>query len=151
MKIYLGADHAGYELKEEIKRFLTRRKYDVEDCGTDSSDPVNWADFGARAAKRVSENPDDSMGIIICGTGIGMSMTSNKHANVRAALCYDEYTAEMSRRHNNANVLNIGARVLTKEEAIRIVEIWLNTPFDGGRHQKRLEFLHDIVERQNFK
>ena len=151
MKIYLCADHAGYEMKEEIKRFLSRRKYDVEDCGTDSPEPVNWADFGARAAKCVSENPDESMGIIICGTGIGMSITSNKHVNVRAALCYDEYTAEMSRRHNNANVLNIGARVLTKEEAVRIVEIWLNTPFDGGRHQKRLEFLHDIVERQNFK
>ena len=151
MKIYLGADHAGYELKEEIKHFLIRKKYDVEDCGTDSSASVNWADFGARAAVRVSEDPDGSVGVIICGTGIGMSMTANKFKNVRGALCYDEYTAEMSRRHNNANVLNLGARVLTKEEAVRIVEIWLNTPFDGGRHQTRLEFLHDNIERQNFK
>ncbi len=151
MKIYVASDHAGFELKEEVKNYLQAHHCDFEDMGTDSSDSVNWAEYGARAALKVSKDPVNSRGIIICGSGIGMSMVSNKFKNVRAALCNDEYTAEMSRMHNNANVLNMGARVLNKEKALKIVEIWLNTEFEGGRHQTRLDYLHNVVEKRNFK
>jgi len=151
MKLILAADHAGFALKEAVKEFLNRSDVEFEDLGTDSDASVNWADYGARAARRVSESPDRLRGVIICGTGIGMCMVANKFKNVRAALCHDEYTAEMSRRHNNANVLNIGARVLDAKQTLRIIDIWLNTPFDGGRHQVRLDYIHDTVEKENFK
>ena len=151
MKIYLASDHAGFELKEAVEKYLLNKNYAVADMGTDSPESVNWAEYGAKAAKKVSEDPDNAMGIIICGSGIGMSMVANKFKNVRAALCYDEYTAEMSRKHNNANVLNIGARVIAKEKALKIVEIWLNTEFEGGRHRQRLDYLHQVVEKENFK
>jgi ribose 5-phosphate isomerase B len=151
MQIFLASDHAGFELKEKVKQYLLNRNFVVEDMGTGSTESVNWAEYGAKAAKKVSEDPENARGIIICGSGIGMSMISNKFRNVRAALCSDEYAAEMSRKHNNANVLNMGARVMDKEKALKIVEVWLNTEFEGGRHQKRLDFLHQVVEKDNFK
>lgn len=151
MTIYMASDHAGFELKEAIKTHLVEEGYTIEDCGTDNKDSVNWVEYGARAARNVSESPDDRRGIIICGSGIGMSMVSNKFKHVRAALCNDKYSAEMSRRHNNANVLNLGARILKTETALQIVDLWLSTPFDGGRHQTRLNHLNEVIENQNFK
>ena len=152
MKIYLASDHAGFELKEKIKNHLLQINHTVEDMGTHSPlEPVNWAEYGALAAQKVSENPSETRAIIICGTGLGMSMVSNKFKNVRAALCNDEYTAEMSRRHNNANVLNLGARILKVKKALKIVDIWLKAEFEGGRHQIRLNHLHHIIEQKNFK
>lgn len=154
MKIYLVSDHAAFELKEEVKRYLIRNNYPVEDMGTHSPEPANWAEYGAKAARKVSEEPENSKGILICGTGIGMSMVGNKFRNVRAALCHDEYTTEMSRKHNDANVLTMGARVLDVKKALKIVEIWLNTEFEGKRvprYQQRIDYLHNVVESRNFK
>jgi ribose 5-phosphate isomerase B len=152
MKIYLASDHAGFELKEALKNYLLEQGYDftIEDMGTHSTKSVSWAEYGAKAARKVSEDPENSKGIVVCGSGIGMSMVSNKFKNVRAALCNDEYSAEMSRKHNNANVLNMGGRVIDLKTAQKIVDKWLHTEFEGGRHQKRLDDLHR-VEQNSFK
>jgi ribose 5-phosphate isomerase B len=151
MKIYLASDHAGFELKENVKNYLLNNQYTVEDMGTHSGDSVNWAEYGAKAARMVSENASDSRGILICGSGIGMSMIANKFKNIRAALCHDIYTTEMSRKHNNANILTMGARILKTEAALAMVKVWLDTPFEGGRHQKRIDYMHQTIEGQNFK
>lgn len=151
MKIYLASDHAGFELKESIKNYLLNNEYSVEDMGTHSRDSVNWAEYGAKAARSVSENAPDSRGILICGSGIGMSMIANKFKKIRAALCHNIYTVEMSRKHNNANILTMGARVLKTKDALAMVKVWLNTPFEGGRHQDRIDYLHQTIEKQNFK
>jgi ribose 5-phosphate isomerase B len=151
MKIYLASDHAAFELKEEIKRHLSSLGYTVEDMGTNSAESVKWSEYGAKAAGKVSSDPDNSKGIIICGSGVGMSIVSNKFKNVRAALANDVYSAEMSRKHNNANVLNMGARIVDKDSALKIVDTWLNTEFEGGRHQERLNYLANEVESANFK
>ena len=151
-KIYLASDHAGFELKEKLKNYLQEQGYDftIEDMGTYSTESASWAEYGAKAAQKVSEDPENSKGIVVCGSGIGMSMVSNKFKNVRAALCNDEYSAEMSRKHNNANVLNMGAKVIDLKTAQKIVDKWLHTEFEGGRHQKRLDDLHQ-VEQNSFK
>ncbi len=151
MKIYLASDHAGFELKEEIKKYLRENNFPFEDMGTDSPQAVNWAEYGAKAAAKVSRDPEQSKGILVCGTGIGMSMAANKFKSVRAALCTEEFMAEMSRKHNNANILALGARVTGKEKALKIVDIFLNTEFEGNRHQVRLDYLHRVVEDNNFK
>ncbi len=151
MKIYLASDHAGFHLKEAIKEYLKDEKYEIQDLGTDSTAPVNWVEYGARAAAEVSQNPQEAKGILVCGTGLGMSMVANKYKHVRAALCNDEYSAEMSRLHNDANVLTLGARVVAVARAIRIVDLWLKTEFSGQRHQDRLSYLQDNVEAHNFK
>ena len=151
MKIYLASDHAGFELKEYVKKYLKENGYDISDKGVYNNERSNWAEYGAQGAEAVSKDPENSRGIIICGSGIGMSIVSNKFKNIRAALCQDEYNAEMSRRHNNSNVLNMGARIIDKEKAIKITEIWLKTPFEGGRHQERLDYLFKEVEEKNFK
>ncbi len=151
MKIIVASDHAGFKLKMHVKKYLEDKGYSVKDMGTFSEERSNWAEYGAKAAKIVSNDPGNSLGIIICGSGIGMSMVSNKFKNVRAALCNDEYSAEMSRKHNNANVLNMGARIVSEEKAEKIVDVWLSTPFEGGRHAVRLEFMADKIENINFK
>ena len=151
MKIYLASDHAGFHMKEAIKEHLKKEEYQIQDMGTDSLDPVNWVHFGARAAEQVSQNPQDAKGILICGTGLGMSMVANKYRGVRAALCNDEYSAEMSRLHNDANILTLGARVVAIARAIHIVDLWLRTEFAGGRHQERLTYLADTIEGHTFK
>lgn len=151
MKIILASDHAGFDLKMHVKKYLDEKEYPVKDMGTFSEERSNWAEYGAKAANAVSKDPENSLGIIICGSGIGMSMVSNKFKNVRAALCNDEYSAEMSRKHNNANVLNMGARIVSKNLAEKIVDKWLNTPFEGGRHADRLRFMANEVEKINFK
>jgi ribose 5-phosphate isomerase B len=151
MIIYLASDHAAFELKEKIKNHLDNNDYAYMDMGTHSSESANWAAFGAKAAQQVSNDPDGSKGIIICGSGIGMSIVSNKFKSVRAALCHDIKGAEMSRKHNNANVLNIGARVVDTDTALSIVDTWLNTEFEMGRHKERLDYLHNEIENNNFK
>ena len=148
--LYLVSDHAGFKLKEGIKKYLESDSCSYTDLGTNSEESVDWPSFGAKAAVRVSKDPLNTRAVIICGSGIGMSMVSNKFKGVRAALCKSEYEAEMSRKHNNSNVLNMGGRDLELSDAIKILKIWMNTDFEGGRHQKRLDILSKI-EQENFK
>ena len=135
--IIIGCDHAAYPLKEKVKEYLTGKGIDVEDVGTNSEKSVDYPDFGKKVASMVS-NGNFKRGILICGTGIGMSMVANKFSHVRAALCTEPFSAEMSRRHNDSNILVMGGRMTGETLAIEIVRVWLETPFDGGRHQERL-------------
>ncbi len=136
--IIIGSDHAAYDLKEKIKSFLTGKGVHVEDVGPYKDDSVDYPDFGIKVASMVSAGKFER-GILLCGTGIGMSMVANRFPRVRAALCTDLFSAIMSRRHNNANVLVMGGRVIGEALAMEIVNTWLETPFDGGRHQLRIE------------
>ncbi|MEG1911548.1 MAG: uracil phosphoribosyltransferase [Cloacibacillus sp.] len=139
MKIALGADHAGFKLKEEIKESLLSAGHEVIDCGTASCDvKVDYPDWGFKAADAVASHKAER-GILVCGTGIGMSIVANKVKGIRAALCHDHFTAVMSRRHNDANVLVLGARVIGADVADDMVKSWLAEPFEGGRHTFRLE------------
>jgi ribose 5-phosphate isomerase B len=136
--IIIGSDHAAYDLKEKIKAFLVQRGIDVEDVGPHSEDSVDYPDFGIKVASMVSAGKFER-GILLCGTGIGMSMVANKFPYVRAALCTDLFSSIMSRRHNNSNILVMGGRVVGDVLAMEIVKAWLETPYDGGRHQRRLD------------
>ncbi len=135
--IIIGCDHAAYPLKEKVKDYLTGKGIDVEDVGTNSEKSVDYPDFGKKVASMVS-NGNFKRGILLCGTGIGMSMVANKFSHVRAALCTEPFSAEMSRRHNDSNILVMGGRMIGETLALEIVRVWLETPFDGGRHQARL-------------
>jgi ribose 5-phosphate isomerase B len=146
--LVVAADHAGFELKEKIKESLGLQGYAVDDCGVHSAAAANWAEFGAIAAAKVSADPENKVGILICGSGIGMSIVANKFRNVRAALCHDENAARLARSHNNANVLALGARVVDAPTALKIVAVFLQTAFEGGRHQARLDYLRDGVENK---
>ena len=137
MKIVLGSDHGGYELKEAVREHLVHSGHDVTDVGCFSAESVDYPDFAEQAVENILSGKSH-LGILICGTGIGMSIAANRHRRIRAANCCDEYTVKMSREHNNANILCLGARVLEREDALRMVSIWLNTEFTGGRHQKRI-------------
>ena len=138
MKIAIGADHAGYELKEELKKLLATKKIDVEDVGCFGKESVDYPDYGCEVARRVSEGVVDQ-GIVICNTGIGMSMAANKFPRVRAALCVNAHMAKMARQHNNANVLALGSAVVSREEAGAILDAWLKSNFEaGGRHERRV-------------
>ncbi len=147
-KIAIGSDHAGFGLKEDILRLLKDLNMDIVDCGTDTTESVDYPDFGARVSELVSSG-EVERGILICGTGIGMSMVANKYPNVRAALCNDLFSAKMSRMHNDANVLVLGGRVIGKDLAVAIVKVWLETPFEGERHLKRLNKIKKIEEKLN--
>lgn len=138
MKIALGADHAGYELKDRIALHLRQKGVEVRDEGTNSGDSVDYPDYALLVARDVSRGQAD-LGILVCGSGIGMAMTANKVAGIRAANACSEYQAQMSREHNNANVLTLGARILKEDEALRIVDTWLGAVFSGGRHERRVE------------
>jgi ribose 5-phosphate isomerase B len=138
MRIALGCDHAGFPLKEDLRRFLQDEGHDVLDFGTDSTAPVDYPAFCAAAARAVASGEADR-GIVMGGSGQGEQMVANKVHGVRAALCHDLYLAELSRRHNDANVLGMGARVVAPTYAREIVRVWLATPFEGGRHVARLE------------
>ena len=138
MKYFIGTDHAGFEVKPFVIEYLKNKGIEVEDLGCYSSESVDYPDFAHKVAKAVLENPG-SRGILICGSGIGMSLAANKHKGIRAALCHDYYTAEMARRHNNANILCFGARIVGKGEIESILEAWLTHEFEGGRHQRRVE------------
>ena len=140
--IYLGADHAGFELKEEIKKYLLEQKKDVEDLGAfELNQEDDYPDFIIPVAKKVAENPEQNQGIVLGGSGQGEAIASNRFKGVRAAVYYggDKEIVRLSRAHNNTNVLSLGARFLTKEQAIEAVDLWLKTLFEGGRHEKRIE------------
>lgn len=148
MKIAIGCDHAGFGLKEEIIALLQNLGVDYTDCGTDSAESVDYPDFGRKVAELVSTGSIEK-GILICGTGLGMSMVANKYPNVRAALCNDMFTAKMSRLHNDANILVIGGRIVGRDLAHEIVKTWLSTPFGGERHLKRIRKIKEIEEDLN--
>lgn len=137
MKIAIGSDHAGYELKEHVRRILSA-EHDVVDAGTHGPESVDYPDFAIKVAQSVAQGEAD-FGILVCGTGVGMSVTANKVRGARAALVFDLYTAMQSRRHVDANILVLGAQVTGKGLAAEIVKVWLQTPFEGGRHQRRIE------------
>ena len=147
-KIAIGSDHAGFGLKEEILGLLKGLNIDIVDCGTNTTESVDYPDFGSRVSELVSEG-EVERGILVCGTGLGMSMVANKYPNVRAALCNDLFSAKMSRMHNDANILVMGGRVIGKDLAAEIVKVWLSTPFEGERHLKRLNKIKKIEEKIN--
>jgi ribose 5-phosphate isomerase B len=147
-KIAIGSDHAGFGLKEEILGLLKGLDIDIVDCGTNTTESVDYPDFGARVSELVSSG-EAERGILVCGTGLGMSMVANKYPNVRAALCNDLFSAKMSRLHNDANILVMGGRVIGKDLAAEIVKVWLSTPFEGDRHLKRLHKIKKIEEKLN--
>ncbi|MDY0213373.1 MAG: ribose 5-phosphate isomerase B [Desulfuromonadaceae bacterium] len=136
--LYIASDHGGFDLKKHLKECLREREIDCVDLGVESRDSVDYPDLAATLAHEVM-NDKDNLGILICGTGIGMSIAANKFHGIRAALVHDEFTARMAREHNNANVLVLGGRVLNPALACKIVQIWLNSVYEGGRHQNRLD------------
>lgn len=136
-KIAIACDHAGFEYKELIKTHL-EGKFDLEDFGTISKDSVDYPDFVHPSATSV-ENGENELGILICGSGQGVAMTANKHQEIRCALCWETELAELARQHNNANMVAIPARFVSEELALKIVDAFLNTPFEGGRHQNRVD------------
>jgi ribose 5-phosphate isomerase B len=149
MQIGLASDHGGFELKEAVKAFLKSIGTEPIDLGTFSEDSVDYPEFAAQVAEKVSTGRFER-GILICGTGIGMSIAANKFRGVRAALVNDLYSSRFSREHTDANILVMGGRVVGKDVAKEIVRIWLETPFAGGRHQRRLEKI-EALEKKNFK
>jgi len=148
MKIALACDHGGFRLKEVIKAYLEELGIEYVDYGAYSEESVDYPDFAHKAAKGIV-NGEADRGIFICGTGIGISIAANKVKGIRAALCYNIFAAEMSRRHNDANVLCLGGRVLGEELAKAIVKVWLETPFDGGRHERRVNKISEIEENES--
>ena len=145
-KIAIGSDHAGFGLKEDVLGLLKSLNVDIVDCGTNTTESVDYPDYGARVSELVSSG-EVKRGILICGTGLGMSMVANKYPQVRAALCNDLFSAKMSRMHNDANILVLGGRVIGKDLAAEIVKVWLTTPFEGERHLKRLQKIKKIEEK----
>ncbi len=143
MKISLGADHAGYLLKDRIRQYISERGYLVIDEGTNTSDSVDYPDFAVRVAEDVAAGRAER-GILVCGSGIGMAITANKIPGIRAANISNAYEAQMSREHNDLNILTLGARILNESDAMHIVQIWLDTPFSGGRHTGRLDKIREI-------
>jgi len=138
MKISLGADHKGYELKEKIKIYLLDLGHQVTDFGTDATQSVDYPDFGFKAAQSVAKGESD-FGIVFCWTGNGMNIVANKVKGIRSALCLNEEMASLARAHNNANVLALASKFVSEELAKRIVDVWLSTEFEGGRHKQRLD------------
>jgi ribose 5-phosphate isomerase B len=147
MKIAIGADHAGFELKQKVKQHLIDKGLQVDDKGTNTPESVDYPDFARKVGEDVvAKNAD--LGILICGTGIGMSMAANKIPGIRAANVSNEFEAQMSREHNDANVLTLGARVLDEPLAFKLVDKWLETQFAGGRHQLRVDKIMKIEQRE---
>ena len=136
-KIILASDHAGYSLKEFIKNSLLKKKMIIQDVGTKSSKKVDYPDYAHKLSKNLKKNTK-TIGILICGSGQGMIMTANKHKNIRAALCYDAKSTKLSRLHNDANVITLGSRLISKKNAVKYLNIFLKTKFEGGRHKKRI-------------
>ena len=135
--IPIGSDHAGFEMKEHLSKVLKTLGYEVEDLGTHSAESTDYADFAHPVAREVSSG-EAKRGILLCGTGLGMSYAANRWPHVRAAVAWTPEVAKLSREHNDANILVLPARCLSDEEGVRIMETWLNTPFDGGRHERRI-------------
>ena len=146
MKIVIGSDHAGFELKEDLRAYLREQNFEVVDLGVQSESPADYPDIGSAVAERVSKG-EFERGLLVCGTGIGMSIVANRFAGVRAAVCHDLYTARISREHNDANILALGGRLLGKGLAREILKVWLETKFEGGRHQRRVDKIRAIEEQ----
>lgn len=145
--IALAADHGGYEIKEAIKKHLEANGVQVKDFGTDSTESVDYPIYAEKAARAVADK-ECTLGIICCGTGIGVSIVANKVKGLRAAVVTNEFCAEMTRRHNDANVLCLGGRVINAETAVKLADIFLNTPFEGGRHINRVCMIKDLEDKE---
>ncbi len=145
-RIIIGADHAGFQLKEAIKPYLANLGWTVTDVGVGNPDPVDYPLYGAEVAAKVSSG-EFPRGILICGSGVGMAVVANKFPRIRAALCLDEDTARLSRLHNDVNILCLAGRKTDPETAKKIIEVWLKTAFEGGRHLRRIEKIRDIEEQ----
>ena len=139
-KVILASDHAGFKLKEEIKKYLIKKRKKVLDLGTKNTSSVDYPDYAHLLSKKMKKN-SNQFGILVCGTGTGMSMVANKHKNIRAALCYNNKSTKLSRSHNNANVMTIGSRSIKKNVALKCVSTFLKTEFDGVRHARRVKTL----------
>ena len=137
-KIFISSDHAGYKLKEDIKIFLNKKNYDFTDLGPDNDNRVDYPDFAHKVAKKVKINKNH-VGILVCGSGMGMNITANRHKNIRAAQCFNLKSTKLSRLHNDANIITLGSRLLSKKNALKFISVFLNTKFDGGRHLKRVK------------
>ncbi|WP_053954745.1 ribose 5-phosphate isomerase B [Inediibacterium massiliense] len=146
--IALGSDHGGYNLKETIKAYLEENNIPCKDFGTNSTESVDYPEFGAKVAEAVVSKECEK-GIICCGTGIGISISANKVPGIRCAVVSDTFSAQMSREHNNANILALGERVIGKGLALEIVKVWLSTEFAGDRHQRRIDKITDIEKKYN--
>ena len=142
--IALGSDHAAYEYKELLEAYLLEKGFEVEDFGTHSLDRIDYPVIGEKVARAVAEGGYER-GIILCGTGVGISISANKVPGIRCVVCSEPYSARLSRQHNDTNVLALGARVVGIELAKMIIDIWLETPFEGGRHQKRVDMLDKLI------
>ncbi len=149
MKFATASDHAGYELKTGITAYLSEKGMKYEDFGCGPDEKVDYVDYAEKATKRVSSGEYDRA-ILVCGTGLGMAIVANKQKGIRATPCLDDYMAEMSRKHNDSNCLTLGARIVPLDEALSIVRTWLETEFEGERHQRRIDKIFNIEER-NFK
>ena len=147
MKLAIGSDHGGFRLKEAIKTYLLAHDYEVTDFGTESEDSCDYPDFALPVAEAVAKGEYDR-GILICGTGIGIGIVANKVKGVRAALCHDTFSAEACRNHNDANILTMGERIVGEGHALKIVETFLNSDFEGGRHQRRVDKIKALEENQ---
>ena len=147
MIIPIASDHAGFETKEKVKAWLEEMDHMPVDFGTHSEESVDYPDFAVQVAEKVNNGEHDK-GILICRSGQGMCMTANKYKNVRAALVYDDKSAKMTRQHNNANILCLPGRELSEEDLKKIVKIWLSTDFDGGRHERRVNKIHDLTDKE---
>jgi ribose 5-phosphate isomerase B len=149
VKIATASDHAGYELKTKIMGYLSEKGIEHEDFGCVPDEKVDYVDYAEKAAERVASGEYDRA-ILVCGSGLGMAIVANKFKGIRATPCFDDYSAEMSRKHNDSNCLTLGARIVPLDEALSIVRVWLETEYEGGRHQRRIDKILDIEER-NFK
>ena len=136
-KIYISSDHAGFKLKEVIKDYLSKKKIKFQDLGPNNNDRVDYPDFAHKVARKVKTNKKN-VGILVCGSGMGMSIAANRHKNIRAAQCFNLKSTKLSRLHNDANVITLGSRLLSKKNALNCISIFLNTKFEGGRHTKRI-------------
>ena len=149
-KIAIASDHGGFDLKENIIAFLLKKGLEIDNLGAHSTDSVDYPDYGIKLAQAITDKKF-VRGILICGTGVGMSIVVNRFPGIRGALCSDVYTAKMCREHNDSNVLIMGGRVIEVSLAIEILETWLNTEFEGGRHQRRLDKIKNIDARLKTK
>lgn len=149
MRIALASDHAGFELKRGIIKYLWQAEIEHSDFGCGPDEKVDYVDCGERAVREIIKGRFDRA-ILVCGTGLGMALVANKYKGIRATPCYDEYAAEMSRKHNDSNCLTLGGRITPLDKALQIVKIWIDTEFEGGRHQRRVDKILKI-EEGNFK
>ena len=137
-KIFISSDHAGFKLKETIKSYLLKKKLSFYDIGPYNDNSVDYPDFAHKVARRVKANKNN-IGILVCGSGMGMSIAANRHKNIRAAQCFNLKSTKLSRLHNDANIITLGSKLITKKNALKFVSVFLNTKFDGGRHLKRIK------------